>query len=188
MLPWCPVCEHCSWFSLWEMPSGIQGTRDKWSGSVLCKVPQTGTTNKTATLYIKHSVWIICACWQNMNLFSWYTDFLLFFPGVWRYRWVSGPAWERRLHCQLTLLQHYSKATESAVWLLSHSLIADGPGFWLSIVLTRAPSAAVSAKLASQVIRWEAAMVPGFAPTVNPTPATPMPIVLWRETAALAVQ
>lgn len=36
MFPWRPVCEHCSWFSLRAMPSGIHWSRDNWSGSVLC--------------------------------------------------------------------------------------------------------------------------------------------------------
>lgn len=57
--------------------------------------------------------------------------FLTLIPGVWRYRWVSGPAWEWRLHCQLKLLQHYGKTTRTGVWLLSCSHRANSPGFWL---------------------------------------------------------
>lgn len=113
--------------------------------------------------------------------------FFMFFTGVWGYRRVSGPAREWRLHCQLALLQHCCKTTGTAAGLLSHSLVAKGPGFWLCAVLTRAPSAAESVKLASQVTRWEAAKVPGFAPTVNPTRVTPTLSASCRETAALAV-
>lgn len=58
--------------------------------------------------------------------------------------------------------------------------------FWLW-TLHRVPSAVENVKLASQVTRIQAAMVPDFAPTVNQTPATSMPSVLWKETAALAV-
>lgn len=68
-----------------------------------------------------------------------------------------------------------------------HPPEAEYPSFWLSTVFTRALTAVENVRLASQVTRWEAAMGPGFAPTVNPTPVTPTLSVLWSEMAALAV-
>lgn len=85
------------------------------------------TVNKT---FIQFDLSVPEYEWTEYEYFSLYTDFHLFFPGVWGYRWVSGPTWEWRLHCQLALLQLYSKTTGTGVWLLSHCLIAC---FWLCL-------------------------------------------------------
>lgn len=177
MFPWGSLCEHGSRISLWEMPFGIHWSRDNWSGSVLCEVPQTGTPTKThqtayKTLILCDSPVLVDGIWV-----------VLFFPDLWGYRWVFGSACEWRLHRQLTLLQHYGKTTHWIWWLSKNALTC----FWVCVVFIRAPSVVEIVKLALQATRWKAARTFGFAPMGSPTPVTSMQSVSWRETAALAV-